>query len=560
MRNLAQILLHWTLRHLLTFVMIVAVLLAGNWLLGEIREYGLLTDETAALRADRLEAERQMRDLARGAADRVAQMRMAARDQLDARIAGVDAEIARQRAAQTSIGGVVLPTRASLSAGAAIKVLEFESEALKRLRSAADYERGMQELEKLKTAAGVAATELQVNQADQAALEKDVGIARLLPGTQAFNRWLVLKEAGATLKERADAAQGRYDEQKARMALLPKPQLPAVFELEQARIAAAFAPLDAALREREQRLLENWVRKASGPVFDVLPTALLVLLGVILTPLLIKAFFYYVIARLAERRPPIRVMETAPGTPVDAQLLVAGESRANISAVSLDITVDAEHELLVHPEYLQSSSTGGDKGTQWLLDWRYPLSSLLSGMFGLTRVRAAQSETVVVSALKNPLTELALLDLPAGAALVFQPRGLVGVLYRRGAPLRITRHWRLFSLQAWLTLQLRYLVFHGPAQLIVKGCRGVKVEAAGSGRRVNQAATLGFSAHLDYSTRRCETFFAYLTGAEELFNDSFTGAAGYFIYEEVPNEGRKGGLTGRGLEGLSDSLLKVLGI
>ena len=43
-----------------------------------------------------------------------------------------------------------------------------------------------------------------------------------------------------------------------------------------------------------------------------------------------------------------------------------------------------------------------------------------------------------------------------------------------GAPANITRHWRLASLHAWLTLQLRYLVFHGPCQLLLKGCRGVR--------------------------------------------------------------------------------------
>jgi hypothetical protein len=34
--------------------------------------------------------------------------------------------------------------------------------------------------------------------------------------------------------------------------------------------------------------------------------------------------------------------------------------------------------------------------------------------------------------------------------------------------MRIARHWRLRSLSAWLTLQLRCIVFHGPAKLTVK--------------------------------------------------------------------------------------------
>ena len=127
-------------------------------------------------------------------------------------------------------------------------------------------------------------------------------------------------------------------------------------------------------------------------------------------------------------------------------------------------------------------------------------------------------------------------------------------------PLAITTHWRLGSLHAWLTLQLRYVAFHGPARLVVKGCRGVRVEKAGEGRRINQAATMGFSANLAYSTTRCDTFAAYLMGEQELFNDSFAGGAGVYVYEEMPHPGARAGLTGRGIEGLSDSILKIFGL
>jgi hypothetical protein len=77
---------------------------------------------------------------------------------------------------------------------------------------------------------------------------------------------------------------------------------------------------------------------------------------------------------------------------------------------------------------------------------------------------------------------------------------------------------------------------------------------------INQASTLGFSANLDYRTVRCETFIPYLRGQEELFNDLFAGGPGWFIYEEMPAGERRGGLTGRGLEGLIDAFLKAFGI
>lgn len=156
--------------------------------------------------------------------------------------------------------------------------------------------------------------------------------------------------------------------------------------------------------------------------------------------------------------------------------------------------------------------------------------------------------------------EVTVIQVPASTAIVLQPRSLVGILKERSSPIEVTSHWRLWYLHSWLTLQFRYLAFHGPVRLIVKGCRGVRVEHAMSGRLVNQAATLGFSADALYSVRRCETFVAYWRGADELFNDQFSGTNCVYLYEEMPSLHRKGGITGRGFEGITDSVLKVFGI
>ena len=42
-----------------------------------------------------------------------------------------------------------------------------------------------------------------------------------------------------------------------------------------------------------------------------MPTALLILMGVILTPIAIKALFYFVLAPLAARRPPVSIRAAA---------------------------------------------------------------------------------------------------------------------------------------------------------------------------------------------------------------------------------------------------------
>jgi hypothetical protein len=322
-----------------------------------------------------------------------------------------------------------------------------------------------------------------------------------------------------------------------------------------ARKAAAereLADAEAEIARTSGELGKSSVARVATAVRRDLPIALSILLALILAPIGIKLFLYYVVAPLAQRRPPTRLFPESPGHPG------APGATGRVSAVSVPVLLEEGEELLVQPEYLQSSPVAAKKKTKWLLDAAIPLSSLLSGMFMLTRVEAAGAEPVVVSATKSPLDEVGLVRLEEGAAFVCQPRALAGVIQQRERPIRITRHWR-FGLQNWLTLQLRFLVFHGPGQLVMKGCRGVRVEEPGAGRMINQAATLGFSANLAYANTRCETFVSYWSGKEELFNDAFSGGPGVYVYEEMPAAG-EGASVGRWLKGFTDALLKVFGI
>jgi len=313
--------------------------------------------------------------------------------------------------------------------------------------------------------------------------------------------------------------------------------------------------LQGVVAAQRARLAEEPGEQLLGAVRAQLPRALWILVGVMLAPVLVKAFLYFVLAPLAQSLRPIRILpdERAPAVPPPPG-----------SAVSLPVEVGAGEEILLHPDFVQSSALPARKQTQWFLNARLPLSSIASGMFALIRIRpeGAEPTRVVVSSQYDPLGEIGLVELPAGAAMVVQPRSLAGVVQPVGVPVHISRHWRLGSVHAWLTLQFRYLVFHGPCRLILKGCRGVRAEQPepGQPRLINQSATLGFSANLDYRNTRCETFVAYLRGKEDLFNDLFAGGPGWFVYEEMPAAGRRTGLAGRGLEGVTDAVLKAFGI
>lgn len=295
---------------------------------------------------------------------------------------------------------------------------------------------------------------------------------------------------------------------------------------------------------------ENWLLWAKQPVAAVLPTALAILALAILGPVLIKAGLYFLVAPIAARRPPIRLLASDQG----AVREVAA------SAVSQQVRLSAGETMLLVPEAIQSTPHAAAKWTQWLLDYRIPVSSIASGMVGLTGLRASRDETVLVSATDGPLAEIALIEIPNGSAFVLRPRALRGMLLEPGKRPRITRHWKLGRLSAWLTLQFRYLLFHGPCTLVIVGTRGVRVEQARRGRGVNQAATIGFSAGLDYGVSRSETFGAYLMGKQRLFNDSFSGGAGSYLYEEMPLGPARGSIWGRGLRGIGDAALKMFGL
>lgn len=88
----------------------------------------------------------------------------------------------------------------------------------------------------------------------------------------------------------------------------------------------------------------------------------------------------------------------------------------------------------------------------------------------------------------------------------------------------------------------------------------MRCEPASAWRRINQGAVLGFSANLAYSTARNETFFPYLMAREGLFDDVFSGDAGFFIYEETPRSGEAGGVVGRQLEAVIDASLNAFGV
>ena len=497
---------------------------------------------------------------------RVDALRQASDQAIAARIAHIDAALLALRQTATAWSfTLALPTSKDLGNAVArqaeqhirIELLLQERAYLQSLRIALGNESARQALLRLHDEHRQAYQALSGNLARQQELAQAHPLQARLPGTTPHAAMAALQAEEARLREANALAYQRYMAQRQRLTAAGAGSL-APFQVDQARVEARLQDLGHAMASMEGQLRDNWWRALRELFARYGPTAALLVLSAILLPVAIKAFFYFVLAPLAARLPPLSIARELQAG--DASLPLPPRGASRISAVSQALLLQPGQQMLIHPAYLQSSPVSSTKRTQWLLDWRFPLTSLAAGMVALTRLHSDVTASVTISASDDPLLEIAVVHLPAGSALIFQPRGLVGLVCDANQPLAISSHWRLGSLHAWLTLQLRFIVFRGPVTLIVRGCRGVRLERAGQGRSISQSATLGFTTDVLYSTMRSETFLPYLRGQQALLNDRFDGAHGVYLYEETPRHGKQPGKAGSWFEGLTDAILKVFGI
>ena len=568
--------LTWAARHAFALVLIVLLLLAARHLAGPATAWlGAQSEALRAIPAQQAayaEASRAFKPYAerRGAEANAQAAELAGRSevQLRARQAALEPEIARQMALQFSPPQLALAAARGdggavfthYRAQAEVALLQRERRYIAALLSARTAERERLSLDDRRRAARA-----QLDASHQQRLAAQQRIERLesrfmADARNSFCRLSPL-DVGCTnyralvaARREMGSAAARNRDARARLAAIDQADAALGRGGELVESAGAVLATERAKLLGETQRLEGVARRdptlsAWRAVAGVLPAALLILVGAMLAPLLIKALLFFGVAPLAARRPPIRLLEADRG---DVALLSG-------SAVSQRVALSPAEELLVLPQAVQSTPHHAAKRTRWLLSWALPLSSLASGMVALTQFRVEQPDTVLVSATGGAVMEIALIRLQRGSALVLRPRALRGLLQPSAEPVRITRRWRL-SLSALLTLQLRYLIFHGPCTLIVEGGRGVRLERSGRGRGISQAATIGFSAGLTYAVSRTETFGAYLLGKQALFNDSFESDVGSYLYEEMPLEARQSGMWTGGLRGLSDAALRFVGL
>ncbi|MGZ8343124.1 MAG: hypothetical protein ACXW27_05955 [Allosphingosinicella sp.] len=570
MMHLLRLLMSWSVRRVLLFVLLVAAMVAFVQIRNAYQRVPELTQQVEGLERQQslLDAEvaRQREQAAAG----LRTIESLEEPMLRRRLAEIRSAIAAHEGDRA--GGLGLALDAARGDGNAVArelAGEFRLQLLRREEAVI-----LSRLESIRRGGQVNGLVARVGELDARirALEQRIAaIERQFPVLARVERVPIVRRIEGPWRElraaRQDLAAARAERQ--RLATLYRAarggfdRARLAYRKSQAAMRDLPAPtggLGQQIAEKREQLAGHWASRAWQAVTPVLGWALWVMLLILVTPPALKAFWFFVVAPFASSLRPIRIARPGGGDVRWAEDRLAETDAQTGSAVSRRLLLRPGEQLLVRPEYLQSSVVGARTDSQLLLSPALPLGSLATGLVGLTRIRPDRETSAAISASRDLIDEIGVLEIPEGAALVFRPRNLVGVVQRVGRPLRLERVWRAACLMSWLTLRLRHLVFHGPCALVVKGARGIALEPTAGGRRVADAATMGWSAGLDYSVTRSETFLAYLTGKQSLFHDRFEGANGHVIYEEMPRARSKSGLFGRGLEGLGDGLLKVAGL
>jgi hypothetical protein len=270
--------------------------------------------------------------------------------------------------------------------------------------------------------------------------------------------------------------------------------------------------------------------------FTVKQWVILTLALYFLGPSVGKLALYFLLAPVIVRGRPVRL------EPAQTEMPGVG-----LSSVSANITLAPGERLLVRERFLQASDEGLKRRTRAVLDWRMPITWFASGLTELIEMKNRHPLRDFACTLSNqadPHSELAVIILRPDVKMVLRPSFIAGVVVSDKQPLKVRRRWQLFRWQAWVTLQFRFLEFHGPCKLVIAGSRGVRAEwlvprgadETAPARRTNQDATIGFTPNLQYQPARAETFWSYYRGMNPLFDDLFSGQ-GLFLCQQVSAEG-----------------------
>jgi predicted nucleic acid-binding Zn-ribbon protein len=307
----------------------------------------------------------------------------------------------------------------------------------------------------------------------------------------------------------------------------------------------------ASLKEFENKVKHYYTQSKN----KYLPTVILIIFSIMLGPLCWRIFAFAVWGRFMAWIPPI-TFESGP-LPAIVQ---------NSNNPSLSIALSPNERLLVRPEFLLSSDESLKRVLRWMLNKKFPLTSIAAGLHELIELQNREREDLLTATLahqRNADVELTEIAIPQGGSLILRPTFLAGFISIRSKGIRFRTRWN-FGVHSLRTLQFRHFEFIGPCRLIVWGHRGVRMEhsseSLGWRRRINAFATIGFTPNLSRSSIRTEHLWLYLRGKNPLFDDFFSGEHGSFLSQRVAQEDASTSQSGLFWGRMWNGLCKVLGI
>lgn len=562
-------------RKLFLFGFIVFILMSMNWIQNEWGDIQRIREELPSLQEAKRDVDEHQAHLGEAITSTARQLSYATVAQFDQRILSLDKEIQQLQKERENVSALPEIVKGTQGVSKQMAHAIKRSLTMEMLRQERDYLAGVRayvetlgnrkeeekKLKQLRQEHLSADAALHKKRRQQAAFEAHAGPLIHIPFTDANSQQKKFTYQVAVLQDANDLAQKKFLAQQERLNKLPSLRIPTEFKINEDRIATIISPLREQVLRAENLAAQSYAWQAYQVVRPWLAMALGILVGWWVVLAVTRTAFYFVLAPLAARRPPVVLSALEPTEQGSFSLGQAAQANdAVISAVAKKVRLAPDYELLLRPNYCQSQPEKVIANTKLLFDWSRSLTSIAANLWMLKRLRATHEVEIIVSSTNNSLDEVALLDIAPGSAFVLQPRGLVGMMYKIGQRPQIRSHWQVTSLHAWLTLQLRYLSFEGPVTLIVKGCRGVRLESALMGRTINQDATLGFSTNTIYATLRAEPFIPYLMGKQALLQDKFAGDNAYYLYEEVPRNGRPEEQRQNPIEVIFNAGMKAFGI
>lgn len=216
---------------------------------------------------------------------------------------------------------------------------------------------------------------------------------------------------------------------------------------------------------------------------------------------------------------------------------------------TLDLTLPPDDQLWVRSELLTQHDFA-TKRTDLFWNWRAPAVSAVAGLAPCTRVTNNEDNAARFSLSPNDAEmEISEIVLEKDASIVLHVANIVAV----SGDVTVLAKWRIFSLNAWLTWQLRFLIFKGPGSIFIGSPRGINGYRVSKKQMVEQQVAIGFDSGLNYSVKRTEVFMPYLLRKASLFDDCFQGD-GIMFRKNAATHGRKSFL-----EKTSGAFFSILG-